>query len=104
MEDRQHHHTHSDYAQTNRETRSLLVLTLVATSEEIASYEKHRHFIGACDLDGNTITERRLMQWVQDPLREYYCIFCGSPPVIGNRLMYCRICKDYKGIMPNCKT
>jgi len=97
-----HSHTHKDYTKLNDETRKLLVLTLSATPEELAIYENHKHFINTYDIDGETITASRLMAWACDPKREYYCIFCGRPPAESNGFMWCRICHEYKGIMPNC--
>jgi len=97
-----HSHTHDDYTRLNGETRKLLVLTLAATPEQLKIYEEHRHYVGAYDMDLQTITERRLMEWACDPKREYVCHFCGNPPMIENGFMFCRLCKDYKGIIPNC--
>lgn len=73
-----------------------------ATQQEIDVYEQHKHFVGTYDIDGETITERRLMAWACDPMREYYCIFCASKPAEQNGFMWCRRCNEYKGIMPNC--
>lgn len=98
----QHSHTHDDDTKLNDETRKLLVLTLTATPEEIAVYEQYKHFINSYDIDGNTITASLLMAWACDPKREFYCIFCGSSPAVEGEFMWCRRCKEYKGIMPNC--
>jgi len=97
-----HSHTHKDYTNLPNDISKLLVLTLAATKEEIAIYERYKHFINTYDIDGNTITANRLMVWAQDPKREFYCIFCGAPPAEQNGFMWCRRCKEYKGIMPNC--
>jgi len=97
-----HSHTHDDYTTLNKETRDLLVHTITATPQEISLYEEYKHFIGTYDIDGNTITARRLMEWAQDPKREFYCIFCGKPPIKTAKFMWCSLCNEYKGIMPNC--
>ena len=65
-------------------------------------YEEHKHFVGTYDIDSKVITAERLMSWAYDSSREYYCIFCGSPPTEQNVFMWCRRCKEYKGIMPDC--
>lgn len=65
-------------------------------------YLEHKHFLNTPDIDGETITESRLLAWAEDPKREYYCIFCNSQPAEQNGFMRCRRCKEYKGIMPNC--
>jgi len=70
--------------------------------EAVSMYDNHRHFIGTYDIDGDTITETRLKRWAEDPGREFICIFCDSPPMEQNGFMWCRRCKEYKGIMPNC--
>ena len=67
-----------------------------------ALYKEYRHFIGTYDIDGNTITARRLREWAEDPKREFYCIFCGSQPAEVNGFMWCHRCNEYKGITPNC--
>lgn len=98
----EHSHTHDDYTTLNKDTQQLLILTLMATPEELAIYKKNTHFIGTYDIDGKTITGERLMAWACDPKREYYCVFCASEPAEENGFMSCRRCKEYKGIMPNC--
>lgn len=65
-------------------------------------YDEYRHFVGSRDIDGNTITSERLREWAEDPAREFYCIFCGSPPTEANGFSWCRRCNEYKGIIPNC--
>lgn len=98
----QHSHTHSDHTRLNNDTEKLLILTISATPQELATNDHHKHFINTYDINGETITECRLMEWACDPKREYYCIFCGSPPAEENGFMWCRRCNEYKGIMPNC--
>lgn len=97
-----HLHNHDDYTYLNKETRSLLVLTLAATAQEVAIYEEYKHFVDTYDIDGVTITASRLMAWAQDPKREFYCIFCGSSPTEQHGFRWCCRCKEYKGVMPNC--
>ena len=65
-------------------------------------FNDYQHFVGICDIDGNTVTKERLVAWVEDPKRELICIFCGSEPVNRSGLIYCQQCKEFKGIMPNC--
>jgi len=51
---------------------------------------------------GSVNTKERLMAWAGNPERKFICIFCGSPPAEHNGFMWCRRCKEYKGIMPDC--
>ena len=70
------------------------------TPEQI--FDEYKHFVGTLDIDSNLITAKRLMSWASDSAREFICIFCGSPPAEHNGFMWCRRCKQYKGIMPDC--
>jgi len=63
---------------------------------------EYKHFVSIYDIDSVLITKERLMAWAGDPNRKFICIFCGSPPAEHNGFMWCRGCKQYKGIMPDC--
>ena len=66
------------------------------------AYNEWKHIIGSYDIDGQTITEKRLLTWANDPKRELMCIFCGSEPADRGGFIYCQRCMEYKGIIPNC--
>ena len=70
------------------------------TPEQI--YNEYKHFVGIGDIDQNIITRERLMAWASNTNRKFICIFCGNPPAEHNGFMWCRGCKEYKGIMPDC--
>jgi len=69
------------------------------TPEQI--FDGYKHFVGTYDMDNNSVTKERLMAWARDPKRELICIFCGQEPVNRGGSIYCQLCKEYKGIMPN---
>ncbi len=67
----------------------------------MSDFLQWKHYIGVPDIDGITITEERLKAWSDNPKRKLICIFCGSAPSETNGFVYCKRCREYKGIMPD---
>ena len=91
-----------DYYKLPKDLSELTELVTTASEKEYSIYKEYKHFVNTEDIDGVVITPSRLMKWAMDKNRELICIFCDKEPITTNSFTYCKICNEYKGIMPNC--
>ena len=53
--------------------------------------------------EGQDIPQELLNKWREDPNRQYHCVFCGNHYSQGDLegdFIYCRGCREYKGMEP----